>query len=447
MKRIDNRENNELRDIKIERNYIIHAEGSVLIEFGNTKVICTASVEDKVPPFLKGTGEGWISAEYGMLPRSTGVRKRRESSKGKVEGRTAEVQRLIGRCLRSVVNLKLLGERTIWIDCDVIQADGGTRCAAITGAFVAMVDAINTLDRKERFKKYPIESYVAAVSAGIIENQVFLDLCYEEDANALVDMNFIMTDKDEFIEVQGTGEKRPYTLNELNNMIDICNKSIRELINIQKRVLCEDGKRVGESRVTRMNKVVLASNNNNKLIEIKQILKELNIEVISLKEAGIDIDVVEDGETFSENSYKKASEVKKLTEYAVIADDSGLEVYELDLKPGVYSARFSGEDATDEKNNKKLLEEMKEIKDPKRGARFVTAITLLTPDNVEIKARGEVRGKISEKEIGENGFGYDCLFIPEGLNKTFGEMTMTEKNALSHRNRALQNLKNKLKKL
>lgn len=447
MKRLYGREKNDLREINIKKNYILHAEGSVLIEFGNTKVVCTASIEDRVPLFLKGTGEGWITAEYGMLPRATGNRKVREASKGKVDGRTSEIQRLIGRSLRTVVDLKSLGERTIWIDCDVLQADGGTRCASITGAFIALAQAINKLDQKQKFKKYPIHSYVAAVSAGILENEVLLDLCYEEDSNASVDMNVVMTDKGEFVEVQGTGEKRAYTFNEMNNMLSITDEAIKSIIEVQKRVLGEEGTRIGESGTKRIDKVVLASNNSHKLVEIKNILKELSIEVISLEEAGIDIDVVEDGETFEENSYKKASEVKELTDYAVMADDSGLEVFELDLKPGVYSARFSGEEATDDSNNKKLLESMKDLEGDKRGARFVTVITLITPEKEIIRARGEVRGKITNKEIGEEGFGYDPLFVPENLNRTFAQMSLEEKNTLSHRKRALENLKNKLKKI
>ena len=447
MKRIDGRENNNLRNIKITRNYIKHAEGSVLIEFGDTKVICTASIEDRVPSFLKGTGEGWITSEYGMIPRSTGNRKRRESSSLKVDGRTSEIQRLIGRSLRSIVDLKAIGERTIWIDCDVIQADGGTRTASITGAFVALVDAINFIDKQEKFDVYPIKGYVAAVSAGIFENEVILDLCYEEDSRATVDMNLVMTDKEEIIEIQGTGEERPYTLNELHSMIEAAKSGIENLIDIQKNSLGDEAARIGEGRVTRIDKVVLASNNEHKLVEFRDILKTLNIEVISLKEAGIEIEVEEDGETFEENSYKKASEVKKLTKHAVISDDSGLEVYSLDLKPGVYSARFAGENATDDENNTKLLNEMKNIPDQKRGARFVTVITLITPDNEKIVVRGEVRGKIGDKLYGENGFGYDPLFIPDGYEKSFGELSSDEKNSMSHRGRALLNLKSKLKRL
>lgn len=248
--RVDGREYNQMRDIKITRNYTKYAEGSVLVEFGDTKVICTASFEDKVPPFLKGTGEGWITCEYGMLPRSTQTRKPRESSKGKLDGRTVEIQRLIGRALRSVVDLKAIGERTIWIDCDVIQADGGTRTASITGAFIALVDAVNKLDKEVNFEVYPIKNYVAAISVGIVNDIPMIDLCYLEDSSAKVDMNVVMTDKNEYIEIQGTGEDRPFSKDELTKLLELAEKGLNEIFMLQKKVLGEDGIRVGERRET-----------------------------------------------------------------------------------------------------------------------------------------------------------------------------------------------------
>ena len=235
--RIDKRENNELRKFRITRNYLMHPEGSVLIETGNTKVICTATVEDRVPPFLKGEGKGWITAEYSMLPGSTGTRKIRNSSKGKIDGRTQEIQRLIGRSLRSVVDFEKLGERTIWIDCDVIQADGGTRTASITGAFVALMDALKYLKDNNEIEEMPVKEFVAAVSVGIVNDEVMLDLCYEEDSNAKVDMNLIMTESGEFIEVQGTGEESPFTRKELNELLEIGEYGIRKLISYQKEAL------------------------------------------------------------------------------------------------------------------------------------------------------------------------------------------------------------------
>lgn len=238
--RIDNRKNDSVRPAKITRNYIKHAEGSVLIEVGDTKVICTASLEDKVPPFLKGSGEGWITCEYNMLPRATQVRKPRDISKLKIDGRTMEIQRLIGRALRSVVDLKAIGEKTIWIDCDVIQADGGTRTASITGAFVALVDAVNKLHKQTSFEVYPIRNFVTAVSVGIVNNIKLLDLCYIEDSNAIVDMNIVMTDEGEFIEVQGTGEERPFSRKDLDELLALGEKGIKQMLQIQKDALKTD---------------------------------------------------------------------------------------------------------------------------------------------------------------------------------------------------------------
>lgn len=243
--RIDGRKNEQVRSTKITRNYTKYAEGSVLIEVGDTKVICTASIENKVPPFLKGSGEGWITAEYNMLPRATGSRKPRAISRLKLDGRTMEIQRLIGRSLRSVIDLKALGEKTIWIDCDVIQADGGTRTTSITGAFVALVDAVNKLHKKKPFKVYPVRSFVSATSVGIVGDQKVIDLCYEEDSNAKVDMNVIGTDEGEFIEVQGTGEKGPFKRNELNELLDLAEKGIKQMVQLQKDVLKMDALWIG----------------------------------------------------------------------------------------------------------------------------------------------------------------------------------------------------------
>lgn len=242
--RFDGRNDNELRQVKIHRNYLKYAEGSVLIEVGNTKVICAATIEERVPPFMKGTGEGWVTAEYSLLPRSTQTRNAREASKGKVTGRTHEIQRLIGRALRSVVDLKALGEKTIWIDCDVIQADGGTRTASITGAFVALVDAINTI-YTDNTKTFPVRDFLAAVSVGTIDTGVVLDLCYQEDSNAVVDMNLVMTSSGEVVEIQGTGEKRPFSKDEMTKMMDYAEKGINELIEYQKDILGPVAWRVG----------------------------------------------------------------------------------------------------------------------------------------------------------------------------------------------------------
>ncbi|HPI96854.1 MAG TPA: ribonuclease PH [Gammaproteobacteria bacterium] len=239
MQRPSGRENNQLRKVKITRNYTIHAEGSVLIECGNTKVLCNASVEDKVPVWLKGKGQGWVSAEYGMLPRSTGSRMRREASSGKQGGRTMEIQRLIARSLRAVVDLEALGERLITVDCDVIQADGGTRTASITGAYVALVDAVNKLLSDKVIKKNPIYGAVAAVSVGVYDGEPVLDLDYPEDSSAETDMNVIMNDSGHFIEIQGTAEGHAFSRDEMNKMLDLAEFGIFQLLDAQKQALAE----------------------------------------------------------------------------------------------------------------------------------------------------------------------------------------------------------------
>ncbi|MDD4236942.1 MAG: ribonuclease PH [Desulfotomaculaceae bacterium] len=245
MQRIDGRESGQLRPVHITRKYNKHAEGSVLVEVGDTRVICTASVEEKVPPFLRGAGKGWVTAEYGMLPRATGNRTAREAARGKIGGRTFEIQRLIGRALRSVMDLPALGERTITLDCDVIQADGGTRTASITGAFVALVDAVNKLREQGLLKTMPIKDFIAATSVGRSAGQVILDLCYEEDSAAEVDMNIVMTGAGRFVEVQGTGEEASFSRQEINEMIDLAQQGIEWLINYQKEVLGAAAKGIG----------------------------------------------------------------------------------------------------------------------------------------------------------------------------------------------------------
>ncbi len=227
----------EIRPIKITRNYIKYPEGAVLVEIGDTKVICTATIEDKVPAFLRGQGKGWITAEYSMLPRATHARTIREAAKGKLSGRTMEIQRLIGRSLRSVTELNQLGERTIWIDCDVIQADGGTRTASITGAFVALIDALYSLHKKGEISRMPITDFLAATSVGIIDGVPALDLCYEEDSAAQVDMNIVMTGQGKYVEIQGTGEEHPFSANELMVLLDAAKEGCMLLIETQKQVL------------------------------------------------------------------------------------------------------------------------------------------------------------------------------------------------------------------
>jgi len=235
--REDGREINSLRKIKIVKDFNIYAEGSVLIESGNTKVICTATVGEKVPPFLKNTGKGWITAEYSMLPRATADRTQREAARGKLGGRTMEIQRLIGRSLRAAIDLEKLGERIITVDCDVIQADGGTRTLSISGGFIALALAINKLLEEEIISINPIISNVAAVSVGIVDGKPMIDLKYSEDSTADVDMNVIMNGKGEFVEIQGTGEEATFSREKLNELLDLAERAIEEIIKIQDEVI------------------------------------------------------------------------------------------------------------------------------------------------------------------------------------------------------------------
>ena len=248
MLRTDQRNVNHLRPIKITAHYVTHPEGSVLIEVGDTKVICNASIEDRVPPFMRGQGKGWITAEYAMLPRATAERNIRESSKGKVSGRTMEIQRLIGRALRSVVDLNKIGERTVWVDCDVIQADGGTRTASITGAFIAVVLAFGKLLENRIISKMPVTDFLAAISVGVLpDGTEILDLNYEEDSRAHVDMNIVMTGTGEFVEIQGTGEEATFTNNQLQTMLGLATKGIEQLFLEQKEILGDLTDRFGET--------------------------------------------------------------------------------------------------------------------------------------------------------------------------------------------------------
>jgi len=235
--RLDGRKADQLRPVTLTTGYLKHAEGSCLIEMGDTRVLCAVSFEDRLPVFLRGKGEGWVTAEYGMLPRATSTRSQREASRGKQSGRTQEIQRLIGRSLRAVVDMKALGERTVWVDCDVLQADGGTRCASITGAFVALVEGLQALRKKGLFSTLPVSDYVAAVSVGKVKDSVLLDLKYEEDSEAQVDMNVVKTGDGRFVEVQGTAEGEPFTEDEMAELIATADKGIRDLVGLQKKTL------------------------------------------------------------------------------------------------------------------------------------------------------------------------------------------------------------------
>lgn len=423
----EERRYDEIRSLKITRDYTDMPDGSVLIECGKTKVICTAMIEEKVPFFLKGRNSGWLSCEYSMLPGSTITRKVRDSSRGKIDGRTQEIQRLIGRSLRAAIDLNKLGERTVWIDCDVISADGGTRTASINGAYIALSIAIKKLMDKKVLTENPLISKVAAISVGKVKEEYLLDLQYSEDSVADVDMNIVMDDKFNIIEIQGTAEGSTFSRNELNIFLDLAEKGIKEIFDTEKDIL------------NRSTTIILSTDNEHKISEIQRILEKTDVKLLSKSQAGFnDIDVVEDEDTLEGNAYLKAKAIKDMTDAGVFADDTGLFVNALNGEPGVFSARYSG-DHDDEKNRIKLLENLKDKED--RSAYFKTVIVYIDSENKKHVFEGICKGHISEEMKGKAGFGYDSLFIPEGYNKTFAELGEQEKNKISHRSRALVKLK------
>ncbi|MCB5954284.1 ribonuclease PH [Enterococcus sp. CWB-B31] len=439
MIRHDGRNERELRRITIETGVFKHPEGSVVISFGDTKVICSATIEEKVPPFLKGQGTGWVTAEYSMLPRATNTRNRRESVKGKLSGRTMEIQRLIGRSLRAVVDLEKLGERSIIVDCDVIQADGGTRTASITGAFTAMKLAVETLLIKGKLTEDPIKQHLAAVSVGILpDGQCVLDLDYEEDFAAKVDMNLVMTEAGEFVEIQGTGEEATFSGDELNTMLFYGKTGISELIAEQKTILYQAAEEPIDSD---QKTIVIATGNPGKAAEFKQLFAAKGYEVKTLLDYPQLPDVEETGETFEENARLKAETIAGILHQPVLADDSGLIVDALGGRPDVYSARFAGEIKSDAANNAKLLHEMTDVPENERTARFHCTLVFAAPEKQSLVVEGEWEGRIGTIPRGENGFGYDPLFYVPEEEKTAAEISPELKNTISHRGKAVKQLK------
>ena len=439
--RIDGRGLKEIRPVKITRHYTAYAEGSVLIECGNTKVLCTASVEDRVPRFLKGTGTGWVTAEYSLLPRATHTRVPREAAKGKQTGRTVEIQRLIGRALRAVVDLEALGEVSITVDCDVLQADGGTRTASITGAFVALVDAIYSM--YDGYGKFPVTDYLAAISMGIGEDGPMLDLCYEEDSAAIVDMNVVCTGKGQLVEVQGTGEHGTFTRDELNSLLDLGEAGTQQLMAVQREALGEIGNMVGHENAPKA--VVLATRNKGKIREFTAAFEELGFEVRTIDDV-VDIDEPEEiGTTFMENAELKALYYAEACGLPCVADDSGLEVDALGGAPGVYSARYAGLHRSDEDNNRRLVAELVDVTPSDRTARYQCALVWATPDGQCVRATGTCEGLIQLSPMGKGGFGYDPYFYIPKLKTTMANISMEQKQAISHRGKALRALVEQLR--
>ncbi|MGM0124179.1 ribonuclease PH [Enterococcus sp. AZ194] len=442
--RHDRRNERELRKITIQTNVFKHPEGSVLISFGDTQVICSATVEDSVPPFLRGEGKGWITAEYSMLPRATNTRNRRESAKGKITGRTMEIQRLIGRALRAVIDLEKLGERSIIVDCDVIQADGGTRTASITGGFVALRLAVNHLLQMKELTEDPIKEHLAAVSVGILpDGSCVADLDYVEDSSALVDMNLVMTESGKFVEIQGTGEEATFDGDELNTMLYYGKRTIEDLIAYQKEALLAAEHISYESSE---NTIVIATRNKGKAKEFEALFAASGYSVKTLLDYPELPDIEETGKTFEENARLKAETIAQIIQQPVLADDSGLKVDALGGMPGIYSARFAGEPTSDAANNAKLLHELTDVVDAKRQAQFHCTLVFAAPEKESLVVCAEWEGSIGRIPRGENGFGYDPLFIVAGLNKTSAELDPSEKNKRSHRGQAMEKLKTEWQK-
>ena len=423
----------QLRPVRIQTDFTEMAAGSVLIECGRTRVLCTASVEDGAPPFLRGSGRGWLTAEYAMLPGSTPRRKPRDGIKK--DGRGTEIQRLIGRSLRACMDFSRLGERTITVDCDVLQADGGTRTASITGGFVAVCLAVNRLIQQGVLFDSPIVRQIAAVSVGIVEDELTLDLDYARDSRAQVDMNVIMArdarGEMQFVEVQGTGEGRPFAKDELDGLLALAQGGIEELMREQRAALGERA-----DVLFRKPRLVLASQNGGKLRELRALFGA-EYDVASMGEMGLDMEIEETGSTFEENARIKAEALCARTGCAALADDSGLEVDCLGGAPGVYSARYAGGHGDDAANNALLIANVKAFPAP-RTARFVSAVALARPGRETLVARGSCEGEVLLEERGEGGFGYDPLFYSHDLHKTFAEASAGEKNTVSHRARALK---------
>ena len=425
----------QLRPVRILPDFTQMAAGSVLIECGRTQVLCTASVEDGAPPFLRGSGRGWLTAEYAMLPGSTPKRKPRDGVKK--DGRGTEIQRLIGRSLRACMDFSRLGERTITVDCDVLQADGGTRTASITGGFVAVCLAVNRLIQQGALFDSPIVRQIAAVSVGIVEDELTLDLDYARDSRAQVDMNVIMArdarGEMQFVEVQGTGEGRPFAKEELDGLLALAQGGIETLMGEQRAALGERA-----NVLFRKPKLVLASQNDGKLRELRALFGA-EYDVSSMGELGVDMEIEETGTTFEGNARIKAETLCARTGCAALADDSGLEVDCLGGAPGVYSARYAGKHGDDAANNALHVANVRDFPAP-RTARFVSAVALARPGRETLIARGSCEGEVLLEERGEGGFGYDPLFYSHDLHKTFAEASADEKNAVSHRARALKNL-------
>ena len=429
----------QLRPVSLEPGFSRHAEGSCLVKFGDTHVLCTASVDERVPPWMRNTGKGWVTAEYGMLPRSTHTRTDREAARGKQSGRTQEIQRLIGRSLRAVVDLTAMGERQINIDCDVLQADGGTRTAAITGSWVALHFAFERLIKEGKLTANPVTGQVAAVSCGLWEGTPVLDLDYPEDSKAQADANFVLTGSGGIVEVQGTAEDKPFSEPEFIALLELAKKGIGELTRLQRLAI---GKSVMARRFVGP-KLVVATHNRGKAGEIRTMLSRFGVEIVSAADLGLPAPE-ETGTTFEENATLKALAATRASGLPALADDSGLSVAALDGQPGLHTADWEGPTRDAMVGMKRIQDELAKRKvpdtDAARGATFHCVLALAWPDEHVELVHGTLDGRIVWPPRGSGGHGYDPCFQPKGDTRTTAEMTDAEKNAISHRGRAFRML-------
>ncbi len=429
MPRTDGRAADELRPCEILPGFVKTAWGSCLISCGGTRVIVTASVEEGVPPFLRGRGKGWLTAEYAMLPASTGSRKARDGLKK--DSRGVEISRLIGRALRQAIDLERLGERTVTIDCDVLEADGGTRTASITGGFVALCLAVRKLQDDGLLRESPITTQVAAVSCGLLDGIALADLNYREDSRAQADANFVMNGNMDIIEVQANGEGGAFSQRELFALLALARAGINQLMEKQREALVDSVHLIGQKQT-----LVLATSNEGKVRELRAMLGD-KYRIISMREAGFSEDVEETGATFQENAILKAETVRQATGYLSLADDSGLMVDALGGQPGVHSARYAGEERDEGKNRVLLLKAMQGVEN--RAARFVSALALASPFGPTRVFTGTCEGEIAQSPRGTGGFGYDSLFVWRS-GQTFAEMDAAQKDSISHRAKAMEQL-------
>ncbi len=422
-----------LRRVSIEPGFARHAEGSCLIRMGATEVLCAASVEPRVPPFLRNSGQGWVTGEYGMLPRATHTRGDREAARGKQSGRTQEIQRLIGRSLRAVVDRAALGEMTVTLDCDVLNADGGTRCASVTGAWVALSLALRHLLRMNVIKTLPLVGQVAAVSCGLVGGAAVLDLDYDEDSGAQADANFVLTDAGGIVEIQGTAEKIAIHRAAIHRADGAGAGRLWRAVRDAERGA--GGGLAVTRRLARGERLVLATHNPGKLREITELLAPFGIETVSAAA----LHLPEPPETepdFGGNARLKALAAARAANGPALADDSGLCVTALGGAPGIFSARWAGLPRDFAAAMARVQRELGDAED--RSAQFISVLCLAWPDGEAFVCEGRVDGELVWPPEGENGFGYDPMFRPEGDRRTYGQMLPAEKHATNHRARAMR---------